>query len=784
MALCPICDKFFASISELQDIHIVLCLSGAADSTGTSALADSGNCPVCSVPFASLHPSVVWDDHVDSCLRNTETKLKRALTQDSPSKKTRQTTLAFVDAEEYVTNSISSTSRSRPSKSTKPTKSVPIQLSSDDDFCAVKTHVKVLRFDNSSSSEKVCEKASKISKVQSKLKKKSKSESSTSVYLGEELERHLNERYKAIISSENSSSNIKTKKSEEVITDCTNDYDGAEEDDGSTDMWKLAATSESGRNSFTAHFLEQYLDNNSNDIPPLMNDNINNKLDVNHACSKDILMQKRVLDAKILQLRLEYDQFVRSCLRIRNAVHATSNVTSAAMESKDTPTESQAPTSKSSYTNIEQKLPTHQRRTAATIVISDDSDEEPSPKKKSCLSVQSTPPPYKNTILQTTPQISTKFQRLGLGDKSPVLVEATPPLPPSTDLRNNWIIESTPTAMEITETVEFLETHSASQGILNDSSHVVHEMDPDYQYECNDLAPNYDHHSEFDLGYDEHDENIEYNAPIEETNASPSPPSIPSVSKYETKTIQSVANIGKSVEKVNALDKLMKTAAAVAAGNGLVNASDKIGGVGKGKKTVGKENNAKKPKPPKPADAANTAGGKKKKTVEDSVKPDYANMSVQELEKIASKYGIRKLAKVVLVDQLNKIWDTLHPSNENGLSAAVAAEPPKDAISKSSNSTIEETDVFPTAPTTKVKASRKKAAATVSNEPEISIDQQIHDYIKRDEALHSKVLRYEPLEFESLHQEMKASGIKCSKKILQSFLDARGITTRNSTPRE
>ncbi|KAJ3023510.1 hypothetical protein HKX48_002673 [Thoreauomyces humboldtii] len=57
------------------------------------------------------------------------------------------------------------------------------------------------------------------------------------------------------------------------------------------------------------------------------------------------------------------------------------------------------------------------------------------------------------------------------------------------------------------------------------------------------------------------------------------------------------------------------------------------------------------------------------------------------------------------------------------------------------------------------------------------IDERLFSYIQRQDHLYSRILRYEPLDFESLHaQVVLARGLeKCSRKALGGFLDSKAI---------
>ncbi|KAJ3064417.1 hypothetical protein HDU98_012170 [Podochytrium sp. JEL0797] len=165
----------------------------------------------------------------------------------------------------------------------------------------------------------------------------------------------------------------------------------------------------------------------------------------------------------------------------------------------------------------------------------------------------------------------------------------------------------------------------------------------------------------------------------------------------------------------------------------------------------------------------------------------------------------------MMIDQLTKIWDKLHPplaslsmsppfpppastdpapppppptttrpakKSKKAVSAAPAAEvsPPPIASDNDTNPN----------PTTTTTSRKKKPTATSppTETDQESINAQLHTFILSHPTLHTQMLRYEPLAFDTLHQLVKQSLKKCSKKTLQTFLDQRGIITRNSTGRE
>ncbi|KAJ3029895.1 UNVERIFIED_CONTAM: hypothetical protein HDU68_010782 [Siphonaria sp. JEL0065] len=870
MAECPVCCKFFEDIVLLQDEHIALCLSG--DISADYASDDSGHCPVCLTAFASLHPSVVWDDHVDSCLRLEEQKLQRSQ-KATPQKKKKQTTLAFVDSYECNDASACSTmvgGNTGKSSSQKPGKStiLQIQYSSDDEFCAVKRHVKVLRhFSNSNIKD---------------------------------------------------NGNNKDGDSDGEMMDCGSgsDDDG---DDRSTDMWRLAAaTNGFKQGTFTTQFLSKYFQDSLTSSSssstssgkvynlepaacPAADNVIDNKLfsqQVNTACFRDIVLAKRGLDAKIKALRLEYNSFVRDCVAFRDLTISNlpkpvqPKMESETFSSVNTSTEdsffdarqqakelSEEPISvlvsnvikkptkktvslaikkpKAAISSILQPIPpVIPRQTVTTIVISDDSSDQESPKKKTCRKIAPlipntphTPPPARirqSLGSQESPQISGRFQCMDIRDNRDdedesmtlpqrrrsglMCVEATPVLGGDfaayrRSTNSGWVVEDTP-SVNLGPALDYDEPESSivrstriignvgtsTSGIIdsnvleqnNSDEAPVNELEPknaysnDYEFENDSYDDGFDKH----VKYNDNDKcipasSIHLDFRVLDVAAAAESKTTPYRKSFDAPFARaSVSTRQPTVaRKLNALEVLMKSAASVASGASL---PDSIPSelIDKGTKPVA----SKASKVPKSVTATTgTVAKKKKKAEEPAIKPDYLSMTVQDLEKIAGKYGIRKLPKSVLVDQLNKIWDTLYPTSVESVtihpmeSVVTDKQFPVPSATSTSKTTVKAIKLSPivdAAPEiqaeepklVKPKAPRKKASSTTSvSAPETSTEQQIYEYIQSNEELYGQILRYKPLEFEALHQEIKANGgIKCSKKVLQSFLDARGITTQNN----
>ncbi|KAI9332376.1 hypothetical protein BDR26DRAFT_921767 [Obelidium mucronatum] len=961
MAECPICNTFFKDIVQLQDDHIPLCLSGGESTTPVEAASES--CPICHLPFASLHPSVVWDDHVDSCIRIQEQKHSRKQQSKAPTPKQKQTTLSFVDVEipndndsnPQTTAAATAAAAAAAAETTTTTtrkkyklseSCFQVDLSSDEEFCAVKRHVRILRFDTDKVVDTIAtakQSSSKRSGTSAAASKKRKQDPNhTSVALGKELEDHLTERYHEFLGKGGRSNRIICQQGQErrSNSDETNhddfenhhvplmeEDDQENSDDGSTDLWRVAGAQNGYKfDTFMTLFLSKYIQDSSGSLSSNNSTdeglNVDNKCfqrQVMSDCMKDVKLAKRALDRKIDELRMEYNEFVRQCVKFRDLTISKSKTRpqpiestiesttaySAAISPQDFFFDATTSTSTNSSfthenenprptTNSQPKATLPAATTAAssstyrsnitTIVISDDSDMEDqttattttatNPKwnsnsiklLSSLVAAPTTPSPVKksNRLYQASPHISSQFQNLGI-QEDPITATASTRSKPThavspDDDSIDWVVENTPSPkrrmappLEEEETnkksaVQFLDTKKA--GIQSPCDELWNE---DIQGGgSGDISRQLEYEEGFYVGYDDGDGQeeeeegdfggvldsdspppsaavahpVQFHCSVDSLAAAAEPPILSaSGSNYRSSSAGAVTTAAavnatasasnssaKSGNKLNALDVLMRTAASMAAG-------ETIGGTtgaakpARQKATLKTSSNSKSAAAPTSISTAassssNTAKSKvpskrKKKGEENepTVKPDYSSMEISELEKIAGKYGIRKLPKTVLIDQLNKIWDTLHPSSitvtaTTAVSAPAAAAEPTEISShdkkqlkkksSSSNSVIndvteqQQQDQQEQPPTTKQKISRKKTPTSSAATPEVSLDQQIYDYIHSNQELYGQILRYKPLDFEKLHQEVKATGIKCSKKSLQTFLDARGITTRNS----
>lgn len=99
-------------------------------------------------------------------------------------------------------------------------------------------------------------------------------------------------------------------------------------------------------------------------------------------------------------------------------------------------------------------------------------------------------------------------------------------------------------------------------------------------------------------------------------------------------------------------------------------------------------------------------------------KPDYSQLTIPQLQKEVSKYGFKlSTERSVLLSQLDRCWDALHPPLPEGM--AGNSEPIKPAK----------------------KAAAKKPPRTEQDEEEDK--RKVVELIRGDEEMYLKVLRYE-----------------------------------------
>ncbi|KAJ3235241.1 hypothetical protein HDU81_000679 [Chytriomyces hyalinus] len=864
MAECPVCQQHFPSIAYLQDEHIPACLINDSQPL----------CPICAIPLPSLNSSAVWDDHVSNCLHASN--------------------------KAQSTSAISTSTTSK--KKTYRQQKLTVAVSSDDEFCAVKRVVRIAPR-NDPIDPKLLKESKNTAKQSAKAgSKKKKDPTRTSVVLGSELELHLAGRYaefltKPKVSEKQPELNPPSVKNADdmSLTQYVSGNDAS--------LWKLASLSEALSKEhalFQTRMLSKYEDSFAlvaNDFGSSIGECIKNenggaeppqpippnkRSAILEACNTDILEAKKVLDLKILELRVVYDTFVRKCIRIRNHALETKDMCShtsrpISVQSEVTTDSIDIPSSPPSvYLDAQSTVSSSHRsarsspagpaqlliqsqlkneskvlqldansksvRKTILIEISDDSDD----------SFIATATPDKISLMQTAEPILQSPDRIKTHATS-----ATEILSPSQTLHarltnllltpkkpkvNNAIVHDSPMLSASLLSNDAHRANWACEGmvegapqklenaILHDSRCVTNEWDyqsPIAAFPTEEAAPgNYSsQYSVRDSGSDgvislecdlesADESDLEaitakdilslnscsvglkigglvggvirrrgeisvgvmgalsgsggaaattsnycgYSRPGGGTGAShgsgfssfsPARGNESGVSKTGKKRVAET----KLPKKLDALEALMKQAAEAAAENSVERSVDSS------KKKVSKSKVG--------------AGGPSKrpntKNTANEMKPDYQSMSIPELEKIAGQYGIRKLPKAALVNQLEKIWVALHPevtAVEQVLGDIPATVQPEESSIKAKG---------------KAKAKPKKAAKNVESEAEdIDIEDILFNFIKADKHLYNQILLYKPIDFDQLHQRIKENGIKCNKKVLQQFLGARGIVIQNA----
>ncbi|KAJ3265269.1 hypothetical protein HDU77_005905 [Chytriomyces hyalinus] len=887
MAECPVCQQHFPSIAFLQDEHISACLIN--DSLPL--------CPVCAIPLPSLNSSAVWDDHVSNCLR--------------ASNKAQSTS---------TTTSTSTTSKKKTYRQQKLT----VAVSSDDEFCAVKRVVRIAPR-NDPIDPKLLKESRNAAKQSAKAgAKKKKDPTRTSVVLGPELELHLAGRYAEFLKKPEVS-----EKQLELNWPCVKNADEnnmpqsvSENDVG---LWKLASLSAAVSKHhalFQTRMLSKYEDSfalDANDfgssigectknekggaelpqsIPP---DNPNKRSAILEACNTDILEAKKVLNLKILELRVAYDTFVRKCIRIRNHALETKDVCTQISEPTPVPTEIAADSvnfpsspvsvyldaqSTVSSTHLSAKsspagpaqLPIQPQlineskilqpdansksvRKTILIEISDDSDDNFTATVQAKMPLVQTAEPILQSpdrikplaslatgVLSPSQTLHTRLTNLQLtpkkSKKNNAIAHDSPML--STSISSNdahrarrdreWMVQGTPQKHENAMLSESPCVTIESSELADTCYHDTYEGDWACQSPIDTfptdgtLLPvpdNYSsHYSVRDSGSDGV---MLLECDVESADES-------DLEAITAKDILSLNSCGAGLKvgglvggvirrsgeiSVGALGAISESGGAVAIssnycgysrpgasaaashGSGFSSLSaargKKSGDSKTGKNCIVEKTNLPKKldalealmkqaaeaaaenSGEKPADGTKKKGSKSKvgaggtskrtatKNTANEAKPDYQSMSIPELEKIAGKYGIRKLPKAALVNQLEKIWVALHPaitSVEQVQGDGANPVQPEESSAKAKG---------------KAKAKPKKAAKKVETEAEdVDIEDVLFNFIKADGNLYNQILLYKPIDFDQLHQRIKEDGVKCNKKVLQQFLDARGIVIQNA----
>ncbi|TPX36927.1 hypothetical protein SmJEL517_g01113 [Synchytrium microbalum] len=178
--------------------------------------------------------------------------------------------------------------------------------------------------------------------------------------------------------------------------------------------------------------------------------------------------------------------------------------------------------------------------------------------------------------------------------------------------------------------------------------------------------------------------------------------------------------------------------------------------------------------------------------IQPSGMPSYESMSMDELRKIASKFGFRATSKAPLVAHLTRMWLVL-----NGFGSPIAT-PGTGFIQVEPPIRINALLAAAAAASNGAKRNKRKAVAAKKgqqyesddDDDEDDDDEEVEKGSKFDPALGSKlldvfetdldlymrVLRYEPLNLDEFHARVsQVEKITCSKKKLSLYLDQQGI---------
>ncbi|XP_012225867.2 uncharacterized protein [Linepithema humile] len=181
--------------------------------------------------------------------------------------------------------------------------------------------------------------------------------------------------------------------------------------------------------------------------------------------------------------------------------------------------------------------------------------------------------------------------------------------------------------------------------------------------------------------------------------------------------------------------------------------------------------------------------------------PDYHGMKTPELHKEMKKYGLKAQKRSRAVKLLTHIYNELHPLvsiSEATIEQKKAAEilsdenegpPPKkrnmdnNSLEKSNDSDDEllcSQDSNDSMNSVKDATSKEMQFYETESLPALENSSDIAEaftkLIVADKHLHNKILRYEPVNIETLHSTLRTHGFKCKLSNLMSFLDEQCIT--------
>ncbi|XP_057313771.1 uncharacterized protein LOC130655085 isoform X2 [Hydractinia symbiolongicarpus] len=155
--------------------------------------------------------------------------------------------------------------------------------------------------------------------------------------------------------------------------------------------------------------------------------------------------------------------------------------------------------------------------------------------------------------------------------------------------------------------------------------------------------------------------------------------------------------------------------------------------------------------------------------------PDYSNYPTPQLQEEIKKYALRDMAKPKMIAKMKEVYKFQHNFTnwEEEPCKNVKRKPRK---KKEANNTNEENKTTEEKEEKESGKNRKKAATkTEENTEGPSTHEMLNNLIKSDRSLHTKILSYEPLEFSEVLSLIVANSIKCSKKMLEKYLDEQCI---------
>ncbi|KAI9207215.1 uncharacterized protein BJ171DRAFT_493915 [Polychytrium aggregatum] len=172
----------------------------------------------------------------------------------------------------------------------------------------------------------------------------------------------------------------------------------------------------------------------------------------------------------------------------------------------------------------------------------------------------------------------------------------------------------------------------------------------------------------------------------------------------------------------------------------------------------------------------------------DEAMPDYSKMTVVELRRLGSRYGLGPIGKASLVKELTTIWECLHRGQPS------ASQQPLSSQSKAQRRPADEPlpsdsmDGAAPAKTAPTRVTRSRQKKVMSSAEVIDFHDHIYRFLIDNESIYDQILRYEPLDLPAvLKQLVQATSLQCNLKQLCAFMDSKGInftleSDKNGTP--